>query len=41
MSEFILTDKAVHDQVAENLLLNNSDFSKIKNSEDLRKILTK
>ena len=41
MSEFILTDKAVHDQVADNLLLDNSDFSKIKNSEDLRKILTK
>lgn len=41
MSEFILTDKAVHRQVASNQLLNNSDFSKIKNSEDLRNILTK
>ena len=41
MSEFILTDKAVHHQVASNQLLNNSDFSKIENSEDLRNILTK
>ncbi len=41
MSEFILTDKAVQHQVASNQLLDNSDFSKIKNSEDLRNILTK
>ena len=31
MSEFILTDKAVQHQVATNQLLDNSDFSKIKN----------
>ncbi len=41
MSEFILTDRAVQDQVADNLLLKNSDFNKIKNREDLRKILTR
>ncbi len=41
MSEFIITDRAVQDQVADNLLLKNSDFNKIKNSEELRKILAK
>ena len=39
MSEFIITDEAVHDKMSSSRMLTNEDFAGIKTQEDLKRLL--